>query len=32
MTDLRNGRLQDFTFDFLFFILGKLDQHIEIRV
>ena len=32
MTELRNGRLQDFTIDCLFTLLGKLDQHIEIRV
>lgn len=32
MTDLRNGRLQDFTIDCLFSLLGKLDHHIEIRV
>ena len=32
MADLRNGRLQDFTIDFLFSLLGKLDQCIEIRV
>ena len=32
MTCLRNGRLQDFTLDCLFSLLGKLDQHIEIRV
>lgn len=32
MVDLRNGRLQSFTIDFLFSLLGKLDQCIEIRV
>ncbi len=32
MTELRNGRLQDLTIDCLFTLLGKLDQHIEIRV
>ncbi len=32
MTELRNGRLKDFTIDCLFSLLGKLDHHIEIRV
>lgn len=32
MTDLRNGRLRNFTIDHLFSLLGKLDYHIEIRV
>ena len=32
MTDLRNGRLQGFTIDCLFSLLGKLDYQIEIRV
>ena len=32
MTELRNGRLQGFTIDSLFSLLGKLDQCIEIRV
>ena len=32
MTDLRNGRLNNFTIDCLFSLLGKLDHHIEIRV
>ena len=32
MTDLRNGRLRNFTIDRLFSLLGKLDYHIEIRV
>ena len=32
MTDLRNGRLNSFTIDNLFSLLGKLDYHIEIRV
>ncbi len=32
MTDLRNGRLRNFTIDHLFSLLGKLDCHIEIRV
>ena len=32
MTDLRNGRLRNFTIDQLFSFLGKLDYHIEIRV
>ena len=32
MTELRNGRLHAFTIDYLFTLLGKLDQHIEIRV
>ena len=32
MTDLRNGRLNSFTIDNLFSLLGKLDHHIEIRV
>ena len=32
MTDLRNGRLKNFTIDHLFSLLGKLDYHIEIRV
>jgi len=32
MTELRNGRLKGFTIDILFSLLGKLDQHIEIRV
>ena len=32
MTDLRNGRLNNFSIDCLFSLLGKLDYHIEIRV
>ena len=32
MTELRNGRLRNFTIDRLFSVLGKLDYHIEIRV
>ena len=32
MTDLRNGRLRNFTIDRLFSLLGKLDYHIENRV
>ena len=32
MTELRNGRLRNFTIDHLFSLLGKLDYHIEIRV
>ncbi|MBI1930686.1 XRE family transcriptional regulator [Candidatus Poribacteria bacterium] len=32
MTALRNGRLNTFTIDQLFSLLGKLDHHIEIRV
>ena len=32
MTNLRNGRLRNFTIDHLFSLLGKLDYHIEIRV
>ncbi len=29
MSDLRNGRLQDFTINYLSFLLEKLDDHIE---
>ena len=32
MTALRNGRLNTFSIDLLFALLGKLDHHIEIRV
>ena len=32
MTDLRNGRLKNFTIDHLFSLLGKPDCRIEIRV
>ncbi len=32
MTALRNGRLNAFTIDLLFSLLGKLDHHIEICV
>ena len=32
MTNLRNGRLSNFTIDHLFSLLGELDYHIEIRV
>ena len=32
MTDLRNGRLRNFTIGRLFSLLGKLDYYIEIRV
>ena len=32
MTDLRNGRLGEFSLDLLFSFLGKLDHHVEIRV
>ena len=32
MTDLRNGRLRNFTIDHLFALLGKPGYHIEIRV
>ena len=29
MSDLRNGRLQDFTISYLFFLLEKLEYHTE---
>ena len=32
MTELRNGRLKNFTIDHLFSLLGKFDHHVEIRV
>ena len=32
MTELRNGRLKNFTIDHLFSLLGKLDYQVEIRV
>ena len=32
MTNLRNGRLRNFTIDHLFSLSGELDYHIEIRV
>ena len=32
MTNLRNGRLRNFTIDHLFALLVKVDYHIEIRV
>ena len=30
MTELRNGRLKNFAIDYLVFLLGKLDPHIEL--
>ena len=32
MTDLRNGRLKNFSIDYLVSLLGKLDPHIELAV
>ena len=32
MTALRNGRLKNFTIDYLVSLLGKLDPHIELAV
>ena len=32
MATLRNGRLNGFTIDRLFSLLGKLDHHVEIQV
>ncbi len=32
MTELRNGRLKNFTIDNLFSLLGKLDHQVEIGV
>ena len=29
MSDLRNGRLQDFTINYLSFLLEKLEDHVE---